>query len=92
MSDKDIFTLAQLQTPPLLSGTKVRLSSTYGSPAEYAQAIDELRVAFPAEDVSTDFAVLDAHGRVSGYGKSECLSLAYLVELGGRLSVSRLSS
>ncbi|EKM60641.1 uncharacterized protein PHACADRAFT_189766 [Phanerochaete carnosa HHB-10118-sp] len=65
----DIFALTGLQAPPL-SGAKVRLNSTYGSPADYAQAIDELRAVFPPEDVSTDPAVLDAHGRLAGYNES----------------------
>lgn len=47
--------------------TKVALNSEYGSPEDYARAIDELRAAFPAEDVSTDTAVLDAHGQLAGY-------------------------
>ncbi|EKM60643.1 uncharacterized protein PHACADRAFT_155739 [Phanerochaete carnosa HHB-10118-sp] len=69
MSDADIFVYTQPRGPPL-SGTKVLLNSNYGSPAEYAQAIDELRIAFPAEDVSTDPVVLDVHGQLAGYSNS----------------------
>ncbi|GJE92112.1 FAD-linked oxidase-like protein [Phanerochaete sordida] len=53
-----------------LAGTKLQLNRTYGSPEDYAKAIEELRAAFPAEDVSTDPAVLEVHGRLQNYTKS----------------------
>lgn len=68
MSDSDIFSLTQ-KAP--LSGNKIRLSSDYGSPEDYAKAVEELHAAFPAENFSTDAAVLDTHGRLANYSKSD---------------------
>jgi D-lactate dehydrogenase (cytochrome) len=56
----------------MTTASTIQLNAEYGSPEDFASAVQELKAAFHPEAISTDPAVLEAHGIQPDGSSSTC--------------------